>query len=478
MPLGRWTPLLPLRRPCSCFPPLLWALALGTAACAGPGKEAGSGTHVDVLIVGAGPAGLAAAWEAEQAGRTVQVVDGRPQPGGRARWGQGLMLFGGTTTQARAGITDSPADLEQDWPDLADADAGPWVQAYAHAAPHEVHDWLIGMGVSGFDLEPDTSRTRRIHKTRGGSPAVVQALLRQLDTPVRTDTWVTQLSAAPDGGFAVTGRGPGGPLLIASDALVIATGSILGELDRAAAYAAASPCPIDPLVDGKDGPPPADADGMTLLSALPRPPAQPSSPLAVGLLPHLLAMEGTPYIDTGGAVWVDGDGRRFVDERTIFSLRSGRAMRRLDNCTAWAIFDAETEETVLAHLSPTQRTQAHRDAALVQANSIAELAEAMGAEAEVLRASLAASPRVARPMRRAPYTAARLALVASKSFSGVETGLDGAVLASDGSPIPGLYAAGELTGMAGGGVSGPDGFDGSLGLVLWSGRVAGRHASQ
>ena len=49
---------------------------------------------------------------------------------------------------------------------------------------------------------------------------------------------------------------------------------------------------------------------------------------------------------------------------------------------------------------------------------------------------------------------------------------DGRVLGPAGAPIPGLYAAGELTGMAGGTLVGARGFNGSLSAGLLSARVA------
>jgi predicted oxidoreductase len=62
----------------------------------------------------------------------------------------------------------------------------------------------------------------------------------------------------------------------------------------------------------------------------------------------------------------------------------------------------------------------------------------------------------------------------AKAFGGVWVNLSGQALRENGEPIAGLYAAGEVSGMAGGGLVGPTGhgFTGSLSAVIYSGRRA------
>jgi predicted oxidoreductase len=68
--------------------------------------------------------------------------------------------------------------------------------------------------------------------------------------------------------------------------------------------------------------------------------------------------------------------------------------------------------------------------------------------------------------------------LARKNFGGVKTNLRCQVLDKHYEPIPGLYAAGELTGMAGGHINGKAGLEGTmLGPALFSGRVAGAWAA-
>jgi predicted oxidoreductase len=76
-----------------------------------------------------------------------------------------------------------------------------------------------------------------------------------------------------------------------------------------------------------------------------------------------------------------------------------------------------------------------------------------------------------------PYFAFRLIVAPAKSFGGVVTDTSGHVLSASRRPVPGLYAAGELTGMAGSTLGGTKGFPGSLSAVVYSGRIAGRNAA-
>ena len=74
-----------------------------------------------------------------------------------------------------------------------------------------------------------------------------------------------------------------------------------------------------------------------------------------------------------------------------------------------------------------------------------------------------------------PLIAVRLSILTRKSLGGLQTDLDARVLTADGTPLQGLYAAGEVAGFGGGGMHGYRALEGTfLGGCLFSGRVAGR----
>jgi len=88
--------------------------------------------------------------------------------------------------------------------------------------------------------------------------------------------------------------------------------------------------------------------------------------------------------------------------------------------------------------------------------------------------------RVAKPHKildpkHRPLIAVKLHVVTRKTLGGLQTDLQSRVLDAAGSPIPGLYAAGEVAGFGGGGVHGYRALEGTfLGGCLFSGRIAGR----
>ncbi|WP_347723771.1 FAD-binding dehydrogenase [Lysinibacillus capsici] len=92
--------------------------------------------------------------------------------------------------------------------------------------------------------------------------------------------------------------------------------------------------------------------------------------------------------------------------------------------------------------------------------------------------------RVAKPhkildTKNWPLIAVRLNILTRKTLGGLQTDLNGAVLGMDGQPIPGLYAAGEVSGFGGGGVHGYRALEGTfVGGCLFSGRQVGRYLGQ
>lgn len=77
--------------------------------------------------------------------------------------------------------------------------------------------------------------------------------------------------------------------------------------------------------------------------------------------------------------------------------------------------------------------------------------------------------------KNGPLIAVRLHILSRKTLGGLQTDLSGRVLDSSGQAIPGLYAAGEVSGFGGGGVHGYRALEGTfLGGCLFTGRTAGR----
>jgi predicted oxidoreductase len=78
-----------------------------------------------------------------------------------------------------------------------------------------------------------------------------------------------------------------------------------------------------------------------------------------------------------------------------------------------------------------------------------------------------------------PLIAVRLNILTRKTLGGLHTDLDARVLQPDGTPLPGVYAAGEVAGFGGGGVHGYNALEGTfLGGCIFSGRTAGRKVAR
>src|SRR4051794_31675080 len=109
----------------------------------------------DVVVVGAGLAGLVATAELADAGRRVVVVEQEPEAslGGQAFWSLGGLFLVDTPEQRRFGIRDSHDLALQDWMGTAafDRDEDPWprrwAEAYVAFASGEKRAWLRAQGL-------------------------------------------------------------------------------------------------------------------------------------------------------------------------------------------------------------------------------------------------------------------------------------------------------------------------------------------
>ena len=125
-----------------------------------PRHLAGSPVRTDVLVIGAGLAGLVAAAEAADAGRRVVIVDQEPAAslGGQAWWSFGGLFLVDSPEQRRLGIKDSAELALADWLGSADFDRPEdhwprqWAQAYVDFAAGEKRSWIKTQGITLFPV--------------------------------------------------------------------------------------------------------------------------------------------------------------------------------------------------------------------------------------------------------------------------------------------------------------------------------------
>ena len=153
----------------------------------------------DVIVIGAGLAGLVATVELAEAGRRVILLDqeGEQTIGGQAFWSFGGLFFVDSPEQRRMGIRDSLDLAWQDWQGSAGFDreedgwARRWAEAYVHFAHGEKRAWLHERGVRWFPLVGWAERggglatghgnsVPRFHVTWGTGPALVAPFVERV----------------------------------------------------------------------------------------------------------------------------------------------------------------------------------------------------------------------------------------------------------------------------------------------------------
>ncbi|PQE00858.1 FAD-binding dehydrogenase [Mycobacterium sp. EPG1] len=153
----------------------------------------------DVIVVGAGLAGLVAACELAERGRRVLIVDqeNAANIGGQAYWSFGGLFFVDSPEQRRMGIRDSHELALQDWLGSAGFDRPEdhwprqWAHAYVDFAAGEKRSWLRDRGLQtfalvgwaergGYDANGHGNSVPRFHITWGTGPALVDIFARRL----------------------------------------------------------------------------------------------------------------------------------------------------------------------------------------------------------------------------------------------------------------------------------------------------------
>lgn len=477
------------------------ASALSLAGCSRPLPDA------DVIVIGGGIAGLSAALEAGAAGRNVLVIDANSVGGGHAVKAGGFALVG-TPLQETKGYRDSPEIAERDllaWGEDADPE---WVHRYVAASRTEVSDWLTGFGVQwGFILETPEHSVPRFHFAKGSARGVVVAMMRAaFAEPNLAFRWNTEATALIRKNGAVRGvrvrdlrTGVESDLLAPS--VIIATGGWQSNLDFVRREWRAS-LPKPPRLYAGAGYF-AKGSGIGL--------GREAGAATIRMDHQVTFSTGLPdprdptgsralLSQNPSAIWVNSSGSRFISELASTKVADATVLRQTP-ATHWLIFDADGLRTLRIRdavwLGNAEGIEPLKTAGLIrQADSIGALATAAGLPPEALEATVqrwnsavlagtdadfgrftpAKPDKAARELRTAPFYALQLFPMTRKSMGGLAIDADTRVLDTAGRPIPGLYAAGEVTGVAG--INGSYGGEGTfLGPSVFLGRIAGTAVS-
>jgi predicted oxidoreductase len=218
----------------------------------------------DVIVVGAGLAGLVATAELAEAGRRVLLLEQEPEAslGGQAFWSLGGLFMIDTPEQRRLRIKDSRELAWQDWLGTAGfdrpEDAWPrrWAEAYVDFAAGEKRAWLSAQGVKwvpnvgwaergGYGAIGHGNSVPRFHLTWGTGPGVLEPFLRRIGgAGLRFRHRVDELSVtagavdgvagtilAPDGAVrgAPSNRDAAGTFELRAGAVIVTSGGIGGN---------------------------------------------------------------------------------------------------------------------------------------------------------------------------------------------------------------------------------------------------------
>lgn len=549
----------------------------------------------DVIVVGGGLAGLVAAAELVDAGRSVILLEQESEQGlgGQAWWSFGGLFFVDSPEQRRLRVKDSVELAWQDWQGTAGFDRKEdywprrWAEAYVNFAAGEKRAWLHQLGHRAFPVVGWAERggygatgpgnsVPRFHITWGTGPGITAPFLAKVRAGVESGlvrlACDHRMDSLVSTGGAVTGvrgtilertttpRGRAaertalGEFEFSAGAVVVTTGGIGGDHDLVrAAWPQRLGSPPKTMLSGVPG----HVDGRGIKAAqsaggrVINPdrmwhyvegiknwnPVWPNHGIRILPGPSSLWLDATgkrlpgplfPGFDTLGTLehlrgtgydysWfvlnkaiirkefalsgseqnpdltgkslrgvlrratadVPGPVQKFLEHGEDF-LTAGSvpelvaAMNELAKSSTDGAAPVLSAESILAELQARDREIANPFSKDAQVTAIRGARSYLGD-----RLIRTAAPRPILDPKDGPLIAVRLAVLTRKTLGGLETDLDSRVLGADGTPVPGLFAAGEAAGFGGGGMHGYRSLEGTfLGGCLFSGRAAGRAAAR
>ena len=449
----------------------------------------------DVVVVGCGIAGLSAAVAAMQAGARVAVLERAPKAdrGGNTRWTDALLRMSSedeVSPDLRDHFTRNnghhldpelmadTATAFDDWRSVVKTlgfSDPTIIERLASDAPATLQ-WLKSFGIR-FDAPATYFITRCAPRIApvGGGRAMVEALAAAAEDGGVTFFYrTTARRLLQDDAGAVHGLVAAGPgnetLTFTAPGIILASGGFEGSPEMLARYVGPRARYLRPVARGGYY---NKGEGIRMALDIGVAPVGDFSAFhAEPLDPRSGAPEPVVMVFNYG-ILVNRHGERFIDEapRTVdacYEETSRRILEQPDGI-AYAILDARVDDV------PNWRKSVRSDQPPIQAATIPELAGKIGVPAEALGRTIAgynaACPDGAafkpleadglrtangftpvksnwsRPLETAPFLAFPIMCGNCFTFGGLKTDTRAQTLNADGEVIPGLYAAGEMTGL-------------------------------
>lgn len=438
----------------------------------------------DVVVVGSGGAGLSSAILAKENGASVVVLEKMPYLGGNTNFASGGMNAAGTKQQLAAGVTnDSPKIFYDDTMKGGHNLNNPALLKTLTENARYSEEWLVDLGAN-FCFRKGRGGGQSIARGHGpcdGSavgPEVLRVLLKKANADkidIRKNNQVVDI-VMKDGKVAgVKVKTPKGEETIDAKAVILATGGFGANLDLVAHYR--------PELKGfsTTNQPGAQGEGLKLAEKVG---AAFTDIEQIQIHPTVIKRDGhliSESMRARGAILVNQDGKRFTNELLTRDVVSQNELKQPGQ-QVYLIYDQSIFET--NKLSRGYFEHGYS----VKADSVANLAKKINVPVSNLEATFKdywnayktgkdtafGRPEMVIPLDKAPFYAAKVTPGIHHTMGGVTINPKTEVQSKDGKSIPGLFAAGEVTG----GVHGGNRIGGNaVADIVTFGRIAGQNAA-
>ena len=455
----------------------------------GPVEKEDKTMDVDVVIVGAGGAGMSAAITAAEEGKKVLLIEKAPMVGGNTSRATGGMNAAETKYQKEAGIEDS-VDLfvEDTMTGGHNLNNEELVRTLAENSASAI-DWLDSIGAHLNDVGKaggaSVSRSHRPLDENGKILSVGSYLVPIMEkacadkgVEIMLETEATEIIMKDGQAVGVKAESKTANLTVNAKSVIITTGGFGGNLDMVVEY--------KPELKGyvTTNAPTITGDGIKMLEAAG---ADFVDMDQIQIHPTVVQSNGaliTESLRGDGAILINNEGKRFTNEILTRDVVSANVIAQ-PGSTAWLIVDDamyQDSTVIQGYVNKGYMTKADtiEDLAKVMNVDAAVLQETMDAWAADIAAQTDAEfgrddlAEVKYHLDTAPYYAVMIAPGIHHTMGGVKIDTSAEVLDKDGNVIPGLFAAGEVTG----GVHGGNRLGGNaVADIVVFGRIAGANAA-